>query len=460
MKRWTLNVTLATILLAMGLGEAIAAEAKASGKPNFILILTDDQGWSQLSSRIDPSCPESQSDYLETPNMARLAKSGVRFTSGYSPAPICTPTRRSIQCGMTCARQRGTEFSSEFDPADHLTIPKTLRRADPDYRCAHFGKWGSQMVASPTECGYDASDGMTSNHTGNMPIRIEERFKVYTSDDPKKAFSITDRAVSFMRKQSESGHPFYVQLSHYAVHLAIEAREDTIQAIHEKGEPDRRYTPAFAAMLYNLDSSIGRLLDVLEETGLREKTYIFFMSDNGGRGTIPGGDQSRLPTNHPLSGSKQSLREGGIRVPFIAVGPGVEAGAICHEPVAGYDLLPTFYDLAGGEQPLPSQIDGGSLREVLLGGGNGTVERSPIDGLVFHRPKNEVSVLRRGDYKLMIEWTKDDRIESLELFDLAKDISESNDLSDQEPERTEQMKRDLLTYLESVDARFPSEIDE
>jgi arylsulfatase A-like enzyme len=186
---------------------AVAAPALAAptvdkamaGKPNIILILTDDQGWSQTSGLMDPRVKESRSGYLETPNMVRLANQGMRFTSGYSPAPLCTPTRRSILCGTTAARS-GSEFKSSWVPADHLTIPKALKAANPDYQCAHFGKWGEQMISTPEECGYDASDGETGNNTGGMPSTLGVKGghgdgppHFIDNDDPKRTPSVTRR---------------------------------------------------------------------------------------------------------------------------------------------------------------------------------------------------------------------------------------------------------------------------
>ena len=145
----------------------------AGTRPNILLILSDDHGWSQLSQTMHPDVPEAQSTYLRTPNIDRLAREGIRFSSGYSPAPLCTPTRRSILCGTTAARSGG-EFASSWRPTDHLTIPKALRQADPGYRAAHFGKWGEQMNAAPEDAGYDASDGLTGNVTGGMPNSLNK----------------------------------------------------------------------------------------------------------------------------------------------------------------------------------------------------------------------------------------------------------------------------------------------
>ena len=144
-------------LLTILFGSTVALQADS---PNIILILTDDQGWSQRSGLMDPENPKSGSGYLHTPAMDRIADEGMRFTGGYSPAPLCTPTRRSILCGTSAARS-GSEFLSKWVPADHLTLPRALKQANPEYRCAHFGKWGERMISSPEECGYDVSDGHT-----------------------------------------------------------------------------------------------------------------------------------------------------------------------------------------------------------------------------------------------------------------------------------------------------------
>ncbi len=161
-KRIYSAVVIIACMLSLG-GASAHAES-----PNIILVLTDDQGWSQLSEPMDPTVPNASSDYLETPNMDRLANGGVRFTSGYSPAAICTPTRRGILFGTTSVRS-GSEFRSRWEPMKHLSLPQALKRANPDYQCAHFGKWGELMGAEPEAVGYDASHGPTGNGTGGMP---------------------------------------------------------------------------------------------------------------------------------------------------------------------------------------------------------------------------------------------------------------------------------------------------
>lgn len=432
--------------------------------PNIILILTDDQGWSQLSESMDSRWPDARSDYLETPNLERMIRNGMRFTSGYSPAPLCTPTRRSILCGTSAARS-GTEFPSDWVPADHLTIPKALKAAHPEYRCAHFGKWGERMNSHPSECGYDANSGETGNETGGMPSSLIGKGKKHAdgpahfvdNDNPKKTDSVTDKSIAFIRQQHSRGRPFYVQASYYAVHLSIVARQKTIDKYLAKGTPDRGYSEAWAAMLEELDRGIGRILDTLEELEIDEETYVIFTTDNGGRGTLPGGDEKRPAPNTPLTGAKHSLDEGGIRVPFIVTGPGIRTGSECHTPVVGYDFLPTFYDLAGGEQPIPPTVDGVSFAP-LLRDPEATLERPDGGAIYFHRPRRQSSAIRRGDHKLKVTWSKNDRIIRRALFKVNPDPREEGyDIATENPELVADLEKTLLDHLDAVDAKKPSD---
>ncbi len=446
------------LLFAGAVSAAIAAD-----RPNILLILTDDQGWSQMSGPMDPGIPGSRSAYLETPNMDRLAREGIRFTSGYSPAPLCTPTRRSILCGTTAARS-GSEFKSAWVPADHMTIPKALKLASPDYRCAHFGKWGEDMISTPEECGYDASDGMTGNNTGGMPstLGVESRSHeagpshFIDNDDPKRTRTVTDSAIAFMSEQVGAKRPFYVQASYYAVHLSVVCREAKLKKYESKGVPDRGYTQAWAAMMEDLDAGVGRLMGAIEELGVAGNTYVFFTADNGGRDTVPGGDAARAATNHPLTGAKHSLYEGGIRVPFLARGPGIPGGSACRTPVAGYDFLPTFYDLAGGTGELSGAMDGTSLRPLLEDPAAGTIRR-PRGALFFHRPNRKFSAIRQGDHKLMLFWTGDGSVASRELYRLEPDpVEEGRNIADREPAKADELQELLLGHLKSVNAETPN----
>lgn len=441
---------------------AAAVVGDAAERPNILLILTDDQGWSQMSGPMDPRVPGSCSEYLETPNMDRLAREGIRFASGYSPAPLCTPTRRSIVCGTTAARS-GSEFKSPWVPADHMTIPKALKAADPAYRCAHFGKWGEDMISTPEECGYDASDGMTGNNTGGMPSTLGVASgnhgagapNFIDDDDPKRTRTVTGRAVAFMREQVGAKRPFYVQASYYAVHLSVVCKKTTLEKYEKKGVPDRGYSAAWAAMMEELDDGVGRLLAALEELGISGNTYVFFTADNGGRDTVPGGDAARAATNHPLTGAKHSLYEGGIRVPFLARGPGIPAGEVCRTPVAGYDFLPTFFDLAGGKGPLSAEVDGASICPLLSDPDEGRIHR-PSGALFFHRPNRKLSAIRHGDHKLMLNWSADGSIASRELYVLEPDPrEEGHNIAENDPGRADQLQELLLGHLKAVNAETP-----
>ena len=428
-----------------------ATITSAGEAPNFILILTDDQGWSQVNEQAHPDLPEAKSNYLVTPNMSRLAKEGMRFSSGYSPAPLCTPTRRSIVCGASAARS-GSEFRSAYIPADHMTIPRALKQANANYQCAHFGKWGEQMISTPEQCGYDTSDGMTGNVTGGMAAKEKE---YHLDEDPKRTGTVSARAIQFMAKQSKAKKPFYVQVSYYAVHLRVELLEETLNKYKNKGTPDRGYTPAWTGMLDELDQGVGSILSAVDGLGIGENTYIVFTADNGGRGTIPQGSSSRKPTNFPLSGAKHSLLEGGIRVPFIVRGPGVEADSWCRVPVSGYDLLPTFYSLAGGKTELPGGVDGGSFASLLRDPEGGNVKRA-LDGLVFHRPGKYVSAIRQNDLKLMVNWTPEGKIKSRSLHDVKSDPAESKNLANANVEKADQLEKLLLEFLATVHAEKPT----
>jgi len=422
--------------------------------PNFLMILVDDLGWSELSESMDPRIKEAQSTYLETPNINRLGREGMRFISGYSPAPLCTPTRRCIQCGTTAARS-GSEFKSSWIPAEHLTIPKALKQVNPAYHCAHFGKWGEQMISTPEECGYDVSDGLTGNATGGMG---DKNKPVHIVEDPKRTASLTDRAIKFMASQKKAGNPFYLQVSYYAPHLRVETTQTMLDKYLKKGPPDRAYTAAWAAMLEELDYGIGRLLDTVDQLEIRNNTYVVFMADNGGRGSIPGGDPSRKPPNFPLSGAKHHLFEGGVRVPFIVRGPGIKSGTICRIPVTGYDLLPTFYDLAGGRKPLPEEIDGVSFRILFRDPYQKELGRRN-NAIFFHRPGRGFSTVRQGDYKLFLYWNKDGSIKSRELYKLEPNpVEEGNDIAAANPEKTAQLEKILLNYLKSVNAETPQSL--
>ena len=431
-------------------------------KPNFILILTDDQSWVGTSFLADPADPRSKSDFYQTPNMERLANSGMRMTNGYAPAPFCSPTRKSILTGLTPAKH---EYQKDRDHwtktfRKQLTIPKILKMADSNYVTAHFGKWDARYDNfTPEEMGYDVSDGLTGNNTGggkktlnkngvDLPFKMGEAWpKAY--DDPKLIFSLTQRSGDFIEEQTKNNKPFFIQISHYAVHLAITYSQKNLDKYSKISRGEKHFVPEFAAMTEDMDEGIGILLDKVAALGIADNTYIIFMSDNGGRTSIPIGSEQKVARNFPLRGGKGSMYEGGLRVPFVILGPGVSQNTHSNVPVTGLDILPTVARLAGYKDPLPQILDGGNLQSIIHNDGAGTVERnSPF--LIFHQAANRkpISAIRWGDYKLVKDW----RFDKFELFDLSKDIEEKNDLSKEMPELVEKLNDALTRFLDQANA--------
>lgn len=451
-------------IIAIGLSQALLGGRGSlvanDRPPNFIFILADDLGWTSHSYRMDGRYRSSGSDYYETPCMDRLVAEGMRFTNAYAPAAICCPSRRSVQFGQTPARLGDLTFKDKYTVHrdQWLTIPGVLKAIDPRYRSAHFGKWDLRAKLTPEDIGYDESDGDTGNKNGDVMTDKRKKWTdVYVNDDPKKTVSLTDRALDFVKRQSSSGNPFFLQLSYYATHVDIQAGADAFRKFSQKKKGAIHSNAGFAAMLYELDKGIGRIMDQLKELGIDKDTYIIFMSDNGGVDFIPPPpvkDKMNPPAsfdkkmgNYPLRGGKWVLYEGGIRVPFIVCGPHIKQGAVSNVPVAGFDLLPTIGDLAGGMQKLPEFLDGGSLKPVLYSTAGAKIIRNE-DAFFFHRYNDAYkhSSIIEGRYKLVRIW-KTNRVE---LYDLENDIGEIHDLAPEMPERAKKMNDQLMAYFQKV----------
>lgn len=442
------------IIPALLLTAASATLSPAAQSPNIVFILADDLGWNATSVAMDPDVPYSKSDYYQTPNLERLAANGTRCSQSYAAAPICTPSRRSIHYGMTPARQHGERFPSTFNLREHESIPQALKKINPAYATALFGKWGSQMGAAPAEIGYDESDGPTDNWVGGMKFpHPEVEFLYRIKDDPKQSFGIAGRAVAFIEQCAQEKRPFFLNVSFYAVHHDIECRMDTLQK-YKGRRGEHHFNEAYAAMLDDMDAAIGRILASVQAAGIADNTYIVFTSDNGGE---PGYGMGNFNTdalkqndslNYPLKNGKGSLFEGGLRVPFIASGPGIAKGAVCRRPFAGWDLFPTLLELAGGTTGnLPPEIDGRSIRSALLA----LPSAAEPAALVFHSPYmdgRKMSALVEGQYKLIRCRDTD----ATYLIDLKSDLSESRDVSSQYPEITDRLQREMDRYLQNVNA--------
>ena len=425
-----------------------ATAADQDTRPNIVFMLADDQGWNGLSVAMHPEIAASRSEIFQTPNLEKFAAAGMRFSNAYAPAPVCSPTRISLQTGKSPARLHWTKAAPPesghplLEPQlvkqisdNQATIGELLRKAG--YATAHYGKWHI-AGGGPGRHGYDEHDGDTGN---------EQAYQFF-DPNPVDIFGMAERAERFMAKNARAGKPFFIQLSWNALHAAENARAATL-AKYERltgGAGDKRTMTA--AITEDLDAGVGRVLDAIDRLGLAGTTYVISMSDNGsGGGGRRGG----------LSGGKGSLWEGGIRVPFIVRGPGVAANSWCHVPIVGYDLFPTFCEWARvPAAALPADLEGGSIAPLLAHEGRGEVQR-PRDEIVFHFPHYQTgntphSAIRVGDLKLL-KFYEDD---SVRLFDLAQDAGERTDLAARRPAEAARLRERLEQCLADVHAQLPT----
>ena len=435
------------------------AGATRSGQPNFVVIVGEGAGWNSTSVPMDDGVPGSKSDFLQTPNLARIASEGMRFANFYAASARCSPSRAAIFTGKSPAQlhmtfvndgrrrdggagpdpgRRLVETVALMElPAGEATIGDVLKRAG--YATAHFGKWHVGRV-SPAQHGFDESDGPNGNEG---PGRNE-------NPNPGEAFALTERGVAFMDKQAKAGKPFYLQLSHYPGRRGEEdARPETYAAVRQRavGLDSRR--AAAAAMIEDMDTTIGLVLKRIDELGIGNNTYVIYTTDHGaiGRGA-----------NLPLAGGKGTLLEGGIRVPLLVRGPGIKPGACSHVPATDVDLLPTIAAIARVSEPLPKGVEGGSLVSVLADAGRGAVIR-PREELFFHFPHYDQgndgpeSAVILGNEKLI----KTYETGALHLYDLSKDYSEQHDLTGETPQRVADLDRRLSDYLKEINAQMPTQ---
>jgi arylsulfatase A-like enzyme len=425
------------------------APPQAQAPPNFLFILADDQSWAGLSVEMIAGKEFSKGKNFNTPNTEKLAERGMVFSQAYAAHPKCECSRAAILAGRTTTTLNATtKASTNWSMPLTDSLANSLKRVNPLYRAAHLGKW--QWPMKPADLGYDQSDGITQNQTGESK----------DPDDPKLSLSLTRRACDFMATQVKEDHPFFLQISFYAVHAPAQALPETLkkygnlksakndvgnEAAKGSGKgagkgpgngPGKENTntdrATMAAMTQDLDTCVGTLMKKLDELGIANNTYIIYMSDNGGRTDI-------------LSGSKGNLGEGGLRVPLIVAGPGIRAATYCNEPVISYDILATVLDFAAPNTALPKGAEGGSWKTVLQNSGAGNVKRS-IDRMVWHQPvevPHPQSAIRKGDYKLVYEWDT----KNAQLFNLVDDLSEKKDLSKEKPELTTQLTAELKAHV-------------
>lgn len=461
-------------LLALLATPALRAQAD-SPPPNIVFILIDDMPWFGTSVRMSPDRPDSTMAFRHMPNVETLAAQGMTFRNAYAAAGMCGPSRCSIQTGMMTARHlysgnggfgektngtvkylsRGQDAARPLlqpEPQGNLRFPSIgdlFKSAG--YATAHYGKW-HLYGGGPARHGYDESDGDTDNKTC-QPVDAATGQRSDTSDDPKLMFSITRRSVDFIARQAKARRPFFLQVSHYATHARYQATKSTLAKYQQSpvfatitNPRERQNAILGAAMVEDLDTAIGQVLQQLDTLGLAANTYVVVTTDNGYRLWNEGLE--------PLRGGKWWLWECGIRVPLIVRGPGIAPASRCGVNVVGYDLLPTFADLAGASAQLGPNLDGVSFKRFLLGAT--PTEQDLNRPLYFHYPHYRISppasALIVGDTKVMhwYEWP-DQRF----VYDLGRDLAEKHNLAAADPARTARLEQQLMDGLKSVGAYFP-----
>lgn len=447
----------------------------SQNKPNIIFFLVDDLGWSDISS--------NGSKYYETPNIDKLTKNGLKFSHAYASSALCSPTRASILTGKNPARLHITHaipilgYKRIEDghatplkdanyvmnlPLEEVTIAEALKSAG--YATASIGKWhvSEEKDFFPQAQGFDINiggdgHGATSNYfypyKNKWRMATEFPYQEWnTLPDGKEGEYLTNRLTEESLKfiDQNKGKPFFLYLSHYAVHAPIQA----IKSIEEKyinkpADQIRGHNNAgYAAMLESVDNSMGALVAELEKLGIADNTIIIFASDNGGFG--------KVTSNYPFRGNKGNFYEGGIRVPLIINWPGVTKQAETDVPVISSDFYPTILQMAGLRLMPDQHKDGLSLIPVLKS--EGKLKR---ENLFWHfpnyvdfghpNPSKPLSVIRNERYKL-IESLEDG---SLELYDLKEDIKEEKNLIKEKPQVAARLQKKLAVWRKSANVQMP-----
>ena len=437
-----------------------AAGSATSPEPlNVVLVLVDDLGWRDLGCQ--------GSDLYETPRIDALAADAVRFTQAYSNCPVCSPSRAAIMTGKypgrvgftghitAIGRHRHPANSAILPPEDFMdlrhefvTIAEALQPVG--YVSASIGKWhlGGESYW-PLSHGFDLN---IAGHTHGSPASYFFPYRkpdqAWNPDMPNLDLSasgegeylterLTDEALQFIERNGD--RPFFLYLSHYAVHTPLQAPERLVRKYQRKiaaSGPDGN--PIYAAMVESVDSSVGRILDGLEAAGIADRTAVVLASDNGGLDSVT--------SNAPLRAGKGHLYEGGIRVPLIVRWPGHGSpGSVVNTPVTNADLFPFIAEIGGLEPSSFDQLDGRSLSPLIDGGA-----WTPRD-LVWYYPhyspqaRAPGAAILSGGHKL-VEFYDPRRVE---LYRLADDIGESEDLALRELALAESLSSKLNTWIEA-----------
>lgn len=463
----------------------------ADPRPNIILFVVDDLGVTD--------CGHCGSTFYRTPAMDRMAREGLRFTQAYSPSPLCSSSRAAIHTGkypqrlgitgaIACVSATPCEkidrpylrggslpwqkvvpptFLTQL-PLGERTLAEYLR--DAGYATAHVGKWhlGSDEYSA-------AAQGFTHVVGGGVEFAASTYFSPYNLGnfpDGAPGEYITDRLTAESKAyiRAHRNEPFFLSIGHYGVHMPLQAPADLAdeyRALRTPGAAQRN--PVYAAMLERVDASLGDLLQALDAMELSARTLVIVTSDNGGYMQVAHEQYlMRVTSNGPFRNGKASLYEGGIRVPLLLRGAGVIAGATSDVPVSGIDILPTVLAFAG--QAPVSAVDGQNLLPLIDAG---TVP--PPRPLFWHHPhyspirtSNSIerdehahtslptSVVRRGDFKLVRIYGEGvDRAAVDELYDLAVDPGELNNMAASEPARVSELGALLSAHLAEAGALVP-----
>ncbi|MEL6104727.1 MAG: sulfatase [Planctomycetota bacterium] len=453
--------------IALVLVTLVANVASAAPRPNVLFIFLDDYGWRDAGFM--------GSDFYETPNIDALAARGMVFTNAYSAAANCAPARACLLSGQYTPRHEiynvgtGRRGKPNHGKLKHVAGTDTLRTDirtwahcvhDAGYRTGTIGKW--HLSKDPLPYGFDFN--FAGTHSGSPPRgyypphpRIDE-----LADAPKDEYltnRLTEEAIRFIESDSDSDSPWFLYLTHFAVHTPLQAEPGRVAKYKNKPPGELHNHAVMAAMIEAVDIGIGRIMKTIEALGQTDNTIVVFTSDNGGYG--PATSMS------PLKGYKGTYYEGGIREPMFVVWPGVtKPGSTCETPVINVDLYPTFCDMTGAE--LPEQtLDGVALTPLLKGESSTKFDRalfwhfpaylqgySRIDQQrdVLYRTR-PVGVVRSGKWKLH-EYFEDG---DLELYDLETDPGESTNLASSNVNVRDRLHSAMKTWRTALNAPVPTE---
>jgi len=426
--------SLLVIALATLAGTGASRTAPQTERPHILVILTDDQGWGDLSLHGNPD--------VRTPRLDALARSGVRFDRFYV-SPLCSPTRAAFLTGRDSLRGGvwGVTRGKETLRAEEVTLAEILR--DAGYRTAMVGKWhnGEHYPYSPEGQGFETFFGFRRGHWNNYfdtwLLRGTEpvRTRGYIND------VLTEEALGILQGPHE--RPLFLYLAYNTPHSPFQVPDPYFDRVKARGLDDR--TAAVYAMVESLDDNVGRILDALAAQGLARDTIVVFFGDNGPNG-------ARF--NGGMRGTKGSVHEGGVRVPCFVSWPGHLAPREVAPIASGVDLLPTLLDLAGVSVPEGLELDGQSLRPLLEGGTAGWPDRTLFSHRFLDRePQPAPGAARTQRYRAV------DEGEGWQLYDMEGDPGQQNDIAGAHPEITARLAAEYDAWFRDVTragfTRFP-----